>query len=105
MALRPDPTFYPSPKMAMQALPERLAYVALLNVTKNGKRDAMGVVDLDPGSKNYGQLVGQTDLPHNDNELHHFRWNACSACLCPQNSNPQTGGGGDVFFFGGAGVL
>src|SRR5499433_1249252 len=89
MALRPDPTFYPSPRMAMQAQPERLGYVALLNVTKNGKRDAMGVVDLDPSSKSYGQLVGQTDLPHNDNELHHFGWNACSACLCPQNPHPH----------------
>ena len=46
--MRPDPTFYPSPGMAMQAPPERLAYVALLNVGKNGKRDAMGVIDLDP---------------------------------------------------------
>src|SRR4030095_5787775 len=82
MALRPDPTFYPSPRMAMQAQPERLAYVALLNVAKNGKRDAMGVVNLDASSKEYGQLIGQTDFPHNDNELHHFGWNACSACLC-----------------------
>jgi len=29
--MRPDPTFYPSPGMAMQAPSERLAYVALLN--------------------------------------------------------------------------
>ena len=28
---RPDPTFYPSPTLAMQAAPESLAYVALLN--------------------------------------------------------------------------
>ena len=48
--MRPDPTFYPSPGMAMQAPPERLAYVALLNVGKNGKHDAMGVIDLEPGS-------------------------------------------------------
>ena len=26
--LKPDPTFYPSPKMAMQSPPEKLAYVA-----------------------------------------------------------------------------
>ncbi len=26
--MRPDPTFYPSPGMAMQGPPERLAYVA-----------------------------------------------------------------------------
>jgi methanethiol oxidase len=84
-----DPTFYRSPGMAMQAPSERLAYVALLNVAKNGKRDAIGVVDLEQGSSSYGQLVGQVDLPHNDNELHHFGWNACSACLCPEGSHAQ----------------
>ena len=56
MSLIPDPTFYPSPGMAMQAAPEHIAYVALLNVGKNGKRDAMGVIDVDPGSSGYGQL-------------------------------------------------
>ena len=48
MSIMPDPTFYPSPGMAMKAAPEQIAYVALLNVGKNGKRDAMGVIDLDP---------------------------------------------------------
>jgi selenium-binding protein 1 len=87
--MRPDPTFYPSPGMAMKAPPERLAYVALLNVGKTGKKDAIGVVDLDPNSSQYGRLVGQVDFPHDDNELHHFGWNACSACLCPQNPHPH----------------
>lgn len=87
--LRPDPTFYPSPGMAMQAPAERLAYVTMLNVGKNGKHDAMGVVDLDPASTTYGQLVGQVDFPNGDNELHHFGWNACSACLCPQAAHPH----------------
>ena len=87
--MRPDPTFYPSPGMAMQAPPERLAYVALLSAGKNGQRDAMGVVDLDPGSSEYGRLIGQTDFPRGDNELHHFGWNACSACLCPQAPHPH----------------
>jgi selenium-binding protein 1 len=82
--MRPDPTFYPSPGMAMKAPAEQLAYVALLNVGGNGKRDAMGVIDLAPGSPEYGRLVGQVEFPHGDNELHHFGWNACSACLCPQ---------------------
>src|SRR4029078_10543565 len=59
-------------------------YVTLLNVNGNGKRDAMGVVDLEPRSSGYGTLGGQVDFPHRDNELHHFGWNACSACLCPQ---------------------
>ena len=48
MSLTPDPTFYPSPGMAMKATPEHIAYVSLLNVGKNGKHDAMGVIDLDP---------------------------------------------------------
>jgi methanethiol oxidase len=86
--LRPDPTFYPSPGMAMQGPPERLAYVALLNVG-GSRKDAMGVVDLDPASPAYGRLVGQVDFPHGDNELHHFGWNACSACLCPQAPHPH----------------
>jgi selenium-binding protein 1 len=73
--------------MAMQAPPERLAYVALLNVGKNGEHDAMGVIDLDPNSSEYGRLVGQVDFGRGDNELHHFGWNACSACLCPQASH------------------
>src|ERR1700731_3297952 len=89
ISLMSGPTFYPSPRMAMQAAPERVAYVSLLNVGKNGKRDAMGVIDVDPRSSTYGQLVGQVDFPRKDNELHHFGWNACSACLCPQNPHPH----------------
>ena len=58
--MRPDPTFYPSPGMAMQAPAERLAYVALLNVGKNGKRDAMGVIDLDPSSSDL-RTAGRAD--------------------------------------------
>ncbi len=34
---RPDPTFYPSPKMAMQAPAENLAFVAMLNAKDNGR--------------------------------------------------------------------
>jgi 56kDa selenium binding protein (SBP56) len=47
---RPDPTFYPSPKMAMQAPAEKLAFVAMLNAKDNGRPDALGVVDVDPSS-------------------------------------------------------
>ena len=48
--LTPDPTFYPSPTLATQAPPEKLAYVALINPQKNGTPDALGVVDVDPES-------------------------------------------------------
>jgi selenium-binding protein 1 len=87
--LTPDPTFYPSPTMAMQSPPETFAYVALINPLKNGRADAIGVVDVDPNSKGYGRLVGQTDMPHAGDELHHFGWNACSSCLCPYAPHPH----------------
>lgn len=86
--LTPDPTFYPSPTMALQSPSETLAYVALIN-SRSGGADAIGVVDVDPASKSYGRLVGQTDMPHAGDELHHFGWNACSSCLCPYAPHPH----------------
>ena len=85
----PDPTFYPSPKMAMKAPPEELAYVSMLNLGNGGRPDALGVVDVAPTSPQYGQLVGQVDMPHPGDELHHFGWNACSSCLCPYAPHPH----------------
>ena len=81
--LKPDPTFYPSPKMAMQAPAEKLAYLALLNPKHKGRHDAIAVVDVDPKSSSYSQVVGQVEMPNAGDELHHFGWNACSACLSP----------------------
>jgi selenium-binding protein 1 len=89
MRWQPDPTFYPSPKMAMEAPAERLAYVAMLNPTLKGGTDAMGVIDVDPGSKSYGKMVGRVDMPNAGDELHHFGWNACSSCLCPYSPHPH----------------
>ncbi len=86
---KPDPTFYPSPAMAMKAEPEKLAYVAMVNPTLKGRPDAMGVVDVDPQSNSYGEIVGQVDMPNAGDELHHFGWNACSSCLCPYSPHPH----------------
>lgn len=86
---RPDPTFYPSPTMAMQAPAEQLAYVVLLDPTGTTRPDAMAVVDLDPSSRTFAQVVGKTDMPNIGDELHHFGWNACSACLCPYAPHPH----------------
>ncbi len=80
---RPDPTFYPSPRLAASAPREELAYVALLNASGNGGTDAMGVVDVNPDSPEYGKMVGKVDMPFPGDELHHFGWNACSSHLCP----------------------
>src|SRR5215216_7950441 len=89
----PDPTFYPSAALAGEGPAERLAYVALLAAESNGKEnsqtDALGVVDVDPASSEYGRLVGRLDFPNAGNELHHFGWNACSSHLCGYAPNPH----------------
>ena len=87
--LRPDPSFYPSPKDAAKADPEGIAYVSMLNANADGKPDAIGVVDVDPGSSEYGALISQVDMPGAGDELHHFSWNACSSCLCPYAPHPH----------------
>jgi selenium-binding protein 1 len=74
--------------MAMRAPAERLAYVAMLNPVPGG-RDALGVVDVDPASPDYGRLVSRLDMPEANDELHHFGWNACSSCLCPYAPHPH----------------
>src|SRR5918999_2433380 len=76
-----DPTFYRSPAAAIAAPSEQLAYVAAFDPAGE-QRDAMTVVDCDPGSPSYGEVVGWTELPSGGNELHHFGWNACSSALC-----------------------
>src|SRR6201988_3676235 len=85
---RPDPSFYPSPRMAMKAPPEKLAFVAAFDPARQ-RPDAMAVVDVEPGSSNYSRIVGTVDMPNTGDELHHFGWNACSSCLCPNAPHPH----------------
>jgi selenium-binding protein 1 len=85
----PDPTFYPSPKQAMQATPEKLAFVTLLNARQDGSSDALALIDVDPVSKGYGEIVSEVKMPFAGDELHHFGWNACSSCLCPYSPHPH----------------
>jgi selenium-binding protein 1 len=89
--LTPDPTFYTSPRAAMQAPQERLAYVVTLNTGTNGATapDALCVLDVDTASPSYGQVVGRTEMPNTGDELHHFGWNACSSALCPTAPHPH----------------
>jgi selenium-binding protein 1 len=85
---KPDPTFYPSARLAMQAPAEKLAYMAILHA--EGKQpDALGVVDLDPASSSYGRLINRVPMPNAGDELHHFGWNACSSALCPYAPHPH----------------
>ena len=87
--LKPDPTFYPSPRLAIQGPPEKLAYVAALNPPGSKHNDALLVVDLDPDSSSFGKEVGRCTLPNFGDELHHFGWNACSSALCPYAPHPH----------------
>jgi selenium-binding protein 1 len=57
MSAGTDPTFYRSPAEAIAAPPERLAYLAAFDPAGQAK-DAMAVVDCDPSSPDYGQVVG-----------------------------------------------
>ena len=84
----PDPTFYPSPRMAMKAPVESLAYVASFDPERR-RPDEIAVVDVASGSPSYGQIVGKVPMPNAGDELHHFGWNACSSCLCPNAPHPH----------------
>ena len=54
MNMRPDPTFYPSPKLAMEAPAEDFAYTLLLSPDFS-KPDALAVIDVKPGSPTYSK--------------------------------------------------
>jgi selenium-binding protein 1 len=70
--------------MAIQAPPEKLGYLALLNPKHKGRPDALAVVDVDPASSTYSQIVGQVEMSKPGDELHHFGWNASPAAhACP----------------------
>ena len=59
----PDPTFSPSPRLAMDAPPETLAYVALVEPDQRSRPDALGVIDLEQGSDTYGKIVSTLEMP------------------------------------------
>jgi selenium-binding protein 1 len=86
-SLRPDPTFHPSPRLAMQAPAERIAYTVLLSPDAS-RPDALAVVDVDPTSKRYGSVLYRLDMPNRGDEFHHFGWNACSSALSPLSGHP-----------------
>jgi selenium-binding protein 1 len=86
---KPDPSFYPSPRLAAQAPAEKLAYVAAFDPDRT-RPDQIAVVDVDPASAAYARIVGNVAMPHSGDELHHFGWNACSSCLCPNAPHPHT---------------
>src|SRR2546421_1373519 len=85
--LKADPTFYPSPKLAMQAPPETVAYAVIVNPGKGP--DGLAVLDADAASEGYGKVISSLTMPNSGDELHHFGWNACSSALCPYAAHPH----------------
>jgi methanethiol oxidase len=76
---------YASPEDARRQPPEQIIYVAALyEGTGIDRPDFIAVVDVDPGSSSYGEVVGRTDMPNVGDELHHFGWNACSSACHSQ---------------------
>ena len=86
--LRPDPTFYPSPRLAREAPAETLAYLVTFDPAGRSP-DELATVDVDPSSPTYRQVVSRLQMPNLGDELHHFGWNACSSALCPYAPHPH----------------
>ncbi|HEV8002862.1 MAG TPA: selenium-binding family protein [Planctomycetaceae bacterium] len=74
-------TTYASPKAAMQSEREKIAFVtATYAATPQQKPDFLAIVDVDPASSTYSQVIERVPMPELGDELHHFGWNACSSC-------------------------
>ena len=72
---------YASPHAAMLAPRETMAFVPAIYVgTAADRPDYLAVVDVDPQSTDYGQVVSRLEMPNVGDELHHYGWNACSSC-------------------------
>ena len=82
MTARPDATFHASPRLAMEAPAETLAYTLMLS-PDGSQPDGLAVVDVDPLSESFSQIVHQVLMPNTGDEFHHFGWNACSSALSP----------------------
>jgi selenium-binding protein 1 len=72
---------YSTPQAAIEeSEPEEVAYVMSLYVgTDVDAPDFVAVVDVDPDSETYCQVVDRVEMPNRGDELHHFGWNACSS--------------------------
>ena len=80
---------YASPEEALKAPREEIVYVASLHTgTGVDEPDFLAVVDVNPDSDTYGQIIHKTYMPNKGDELHHFGWQVCSSA-CHTNLNRQ----------------
>jgi selenium-binding protein 1 len=76
-----DTPGFASPKEAVKGPREKHLFVACLYGGTGVKEpDYLAVVDTDPASPTYSQVVHRLEMKHPDDELHHFGWNICSSC-------------------------
>jgi len=76
-----DTPGFASPAEAMKGPREKLLFVTCTYAnTGIDKPDYLAVVDADPASKTYSQVVHRLKMPKVGDELHHFGWNICSSC-------------------------
>src|SRR5947199_1480720 len=82
-------SFHTSPAEAQQAPPEEFLYVTAMRTgTGVDAPDLLAVVDTNPESDTYAQIVHELPMPYVGDELHHFGWNRCSsACHGPDRSH------------------
>lgn len=72
---------FASPAAAMKGPREKFLFVSCTYAnTGLDKPDYLAVVDADPASKSYGQVINRLSMPQVGDELHHYGWNICSSC-------------------------
>lgn len=78
--VQPGPGFK-NPDEAGKGPREKILYIPCIN-TAEGKPDYISVVDVDPQSSKYLEVVSRLKLPVQKikDEVHHSGWNACSSC-------------------------
>lgn len=76
----PAPVGFASPREALAAPPEQFVYVAALHTgTGVDEPDFLAVVDVNPESDTYSQIIHRTPMPGTGDELHHYGWQVCSS--------------------------
>ncbi|WP_137287537.1 selenium-binding protein SBP56-related protein [Halorussus salinisoli] len=72
---------YATPQAAIEESErEEVAYVVSLYVgTDVDAPDFLSVVDVNPDSDTYCEIIDRVEMPNKGDELHHFGWNACSS--------------------------
>lgn len=70
-----------NPAEAMKAPREKFLFVVCTYANTGVKApDYLAVIDADPESKTYAEVVHRLKMPNVGDELHHYGWNICSAC-------------------------